>query len=312
MGRRIIGVIGQGFVGGALTQVASRHCDVWAYDKAGKLAPGAAFWEKPGTGKQISARSVAELVLKCESETTFTNLFFVCVPTPMRRSGECDISIVQSVLDEIAAVPFQPNDNRSFRIAVVKSTVPPGSCAMWNERYAGSNLKVIFNPEFLTEANALKDFEQQDRIILGGEPEAVAPAAELYEFLFRTVPVIKTTTQIAETVKYMTNAFLAVKVAFANEMRQLCDAMTVDYEQAITYAKLDKRLGDTHWRVPGPDGAWGFGGHCFPKDLSALMHHGSKLGVATPVMAGAWEKNLEVRAPADRDWRRMIGRAVSE
>jgi UDPglucose 6-dehydrogenase len=116
---------------------------------------------------------------------------------------------------------------------------------------------------------------------------------------------------IAETVKYATNAFLSVKVAFANELCQLCDAIKIDYEQTIELARLDDRLGDSHWRVPGPDGSRGFGGHCFPKDLNALMHMGRHLGVATPVMAGAWQKNLEVRSPAERDWERMLGRAVS-
>jgi UDPglucose 6-dehydrogenase len=195
---------------------------------------------------------------------------------------------------------------------VVKSTVPPGTCEAWNKRYVNTTLRVVFNPEFLTEANALRDFEQQDRIIVGGPHPCTTIVKRVYEAAFAGVPVIKTSSTIAETVKYMTNAFLSVKVAFANEMKQVCDAAGADYDKVVEYAKHDRRLGASHWNVPGPDGNAGYGGHCLPKDLNALMYMAKQLGVCTPVMAGAWEKNLEVRPPEVRDWEHMKGRAVTD
>lgn len=310
--KRIIGVIGQGFVGGAMTQVMSRYYDVWVHDKAGKVASGGQIPFAPGRGSR-RVESATELLAALESSDAYMGVVFLCLPTPMRRSGECDISIVQGVLDELARAPaFEGQRAVPLpRIAVVKSTVPPGTCEAWNEQYASTPLRVVFNPEFLTEANALRDFEQQDRIIVGGPRPYTDVVKQVYEAAFAGVPIIKTSSTIAETVKYMTNAFLSVKVAFANEMRQVCDAVGADYDKVVEYTKHDRRLGSSHWSVPGPDGARGFGGHCFPKDLNALMYLAGSHGVLTPVMAGAWKKNLEVRSQDDRDWEGMVGRAVT-
>jgi UDPglucose 6-dehydrogenase len=115
-------------------------------------------------------------------------------------------------------------------------------------------------------------------------------------------------------VKYLINCFFATKVSFANEMAQICEALelkglNVDYDKVVEYASYDKRLGPTHWKVPGPDGDRGFGGHCFPKDINALMYLAKSLNVDPKVLNGAWEKNQEIRK--DRNWERQIGRAVS-
>lgn len=123
-------------------------------------------------------------------------------------------------------------------------------------------------------------------------------------------------------VKYVTNCTLAVKVSLANEFEQICvsldsQGLNIDYDKVIEYAKLDSRIGTTHWAVPGPvplengDHAKGFGGHCFPKDINALIKIAESVGVNPAVMKAAWEKNLEVRPPSHRDWERQIGRAVS-
>ena len=124
-------------------------------------------------------------------------------------------------------------------------------------------------------------------------------------------------------VKYVTNCFLAVKVSFANEISQICESLdkngyNIDYDKVIEYAKFDQRIGESHWSVPGPvpthDGRYvrGFGGHCFPKDINALISVAKESGVNPTVMNAAWEKNLEVRGTNDRDWEHQIGRAVSK
>lgn len=305
-----VAVIGQGFVGGSLTTVfAERGFDVYVYDKAGKRAAGA---------RPDKFDSVEHLVKTCQGTgKKFSNVFFVCLPTPMFEDGEADLSIVEGVLKELAEV------GGTDRIAVVKSTIPPGTTERWNKMFEGTGLHVVFNPEFLTEANALDDMRNQNRIILGGPRPYINTVKLIFQTAFPKVPLIKTSSTTAEMVKYTINCFLATKVSFANEIAQLCEALdnkglNIDYDKVVEYAKLDTRLGNSHWAVPGPvpthDGRYvrGFGGHCFPKDLNALVYVAKNLGVDMKVLKGAWDKNLEVRGPEDRDWEHMQGRAVSK
>lgn len=305
MNNKSISVIGQGFVGGSLTTVMSEHgFTVYTYDKTGKRAPGGRCPREDG----FEADSVAGLVDACERVPGFPGVYFVCVPTPMYEDGSADLSIVQGVLEELASVAGE-------RTAVVKSTVPPGSTETWNKMFGPRGLHVVFNPEFLTEANALDDMRSQNRIVLGGPRPWINTVKQVYQTAFPKVPVIKTSSTTAEMVKYTTNCFLATKVAFANEMAQICETLDshgfdIDYDKVVEYAKVDPRLGTSHWSVPGPDGDRGFGGHCFPKDIRALMKVAEEFGVRPRVMLGAWEKNQEVRM--DRDWERQVGRAVSK
>lgn len=312
-----IAVIGQGFVGGSLTTVfAERGFDVYAYDKSGKYAKGSLpRHSDSAAGYPVS---INELVLDNEDGGTpgFTNVYFVCLPTPMFEDGSADLSIVESVLQELATIPGE-------RIAVVKSTVPPGTTEAWNQKFGPQGLHIVFNPEFLTEANSLDDMRNQNRIILGGPRPYINQVKQVFQEAFPNVPIVKTGSTTAEMVKYVTNCHLAVKVSFANEVAQICEALdkeglNIDYDKVVEYAKIDRRLGDTHWSVPGPvptdDGRYvrGFGGHCFPKDINALMSVARQYGVKPHVMQAAWDKNLEVRGPDDRDWEKQIGRAVSK
>jgi len=320
-------VIGQGFVGGSLTTVlAERGETVFVYDKLGKAAPGGLqVFDRvniDGSNESFQPNNIFEFVQSCELTRGFSGVFFVCVPTPMKADGSADISIVQSVLENIAAVP--DNWESPSRIAVVKSTIPPGTTERWNQDFEsrGLSLRVVFNPEFLTEANAVQDMRNQNRIVLGGPRPYINTVKQVFQKAFPQVQIVKTSSTTAEMVKYATNCFLAVKVSFANELAQICEALdekglNIDYDKVVEYAKLDKRLGESHWSVPGPvpthDGRFvrGFGGHCFPKDLNALSSIARENGVKPTVMDAAWEKNLEVRGPEDRDWEKMKGRAVS-
>ena len=320
-------VIGQGFVGGSLTTVlAERGETVLVYDKTGKVSQGGSatfvISNSEGIDEFVRPSNISEFVRMCESTRGFSGVFFVCVPTPMKADGSADISIVQSVLENIAAVP--DNWESPSRIAVVKSTIPPGTTERWNQDFEsrGLSLRVVFNPEFLTEANAVQDMRNQNRIVLGGPRPYINTVKQVFQKAFPQVQIVKTSSTTAEMVKYATNCFLAVKVSFANELAQICEALdekglNIDYDKVVEYAKLDKRLGESHWSVPGPvpthDGRFvrGFGGHCFPKDLNALSSIARENGVKPTVMDAAWEKNLEVRGPEDRDWEKMKGRAVS-
>jgi len=311
-----IAVIGQGFVGGSLTTILSENgFDVYAYDKSGKYAKGAL----PSCGNLAAGYpdSINELISDNERNGTpdFLNVYFVCVPTPMYKDGSADLSIVEKVLEELSSCPGE-------RIAVIKSTVPPGSIERWNKKYESAGLHIVFNPEFLTEVNAVNDMRNQQRIVLGGQSPYVDIVQNIFQMAFPKVLIIKTDSTTAEMVKYVTNCMLAVKVSFANEVAQICEALdkdgySIEYNKVIEYAKLDHRLGETHWSVPGPvpvhNGRYarGFGGHCFPKDINALISVARSYGINPAVMQATWEKNLEVRPLEDRDWELQVGRAVS-
>jgi len=226
----------------------------------------------------------------------------------MHFDGGADISIVKSVvqeLNDLSAEHIVPHRSE-LPVVVIKSTVPPGTTEELDK--ACPYLHVCFNPEFLREATAVEDFKNQSRIIVGGSRPGSTLVKQMYQHAYPDVPVTKTSSTIAELVKYVTNCFLATKVSFANEIFQICEALEVDYDKVVEYATKDRRLGTSHWSVPGPDGHYGFGLTCFPKDLNALIHKAKTLEVDATVMKAVWQKNLEVRP--ERDWEKMKGRAV--
>lgn len=285
--KNTIGVIGQGFVGSAVREGMKHVFNVETYDI--------------DLRKNTTCNSVEQLVNKVD------DVIFVCLPTPMKKNGRCDTRIVEDAISQIN----DANKRLSKKvIAVIKSTVEPGTTDRLNEKY--SNVSVIFNPEFLTEANSFNDFKNQNRIIVGGPRPASTVVKTLYRKAFPTVPIVKTGADVAETVKYFINCYLATKVSFANEMKQVCDKLNIDFDKVVEYALYDERIGKSHLSVPGPDGSLGFGGHCFPKDLNAIRFVAQDLGIKPTVLTAVWEKNLEVRPQAERDWENMIGRAVSK
>lgn len=339
-----IAVFGNGFVGGSMTTVMSeRGFDVYAYDKGGKYVDSAKTvrphnpWRKNHDPKLIGSAgpyrpksqeeldrdslwptSEKEFIQGCEKVENFSGIYFVCLPTPMNMTdGSADLSIVEGVLDELANVPGEKE-----RIAVIKSTVTPGSTEKWNQKYKGTKLKVVFSPEFLTEANALDDMRNQDRIILGGPKKQVNRVRDIFRMAFPNVPIHKTSSTNSELVKYTANCYLAVKVAYANEIYALCDklseTMDVDYDRIIELATLDKRLGTSHWKVPGPmpadDGSGklllSFGGSCLPKDVNNLISLAKSVDVKTEICSSAWSQCLRLRP--ERDWMKLEGRAVSK
>jgi len=271
-----IGVIGQGYVGTAIKLGFQDHYNVVTYDK---------FDLAKSTHSKI------------EDLVEETKIIFVCVPTPMRKDGTCYTGIVEEVIREI-------NETANDHIVVIKSTVPPGTTDRFNHEF--SNVTVIFNPEFLTEENFLDDFKNQNRIILGGSRKGTNKLRQIYSKVFPKAVIVKTGDKHAEMVKYFTNTFLATKVSFANEMYNICEQIGIDYDKVVEYAIYDERLGKSHWAVPGPDGDFGFGGHCFPKDLSAIINEFDTYGLLESVE----DVNNQVRE--NRDWEHMVGRAVLE
>jgi nucleotide sugar dehydrogenase len=277
-----IGIIGNGFVGSAIMHGFILHLDdIMIYDKDPKR----------------STHSMKDLVNK-------SDVIFICVPTPMFESGECDLSIVESVTKELSGY-----DCINKKVIVIKSTVVPGTTEGLAEKYPEMNF--VFNPEFLTERKARLDFINTSRIVLGSNNQLANNVVEkLYRLRFPYTKIIKTDFGTAQLIKYMANCFFATKVSFMNEMYQVCKAIEGDWESALEGFITDGRIGNSHIDVPGHDGDFGFGGKCFPKDLNAMIKCAEALGVSPDVMKGAWEKNKQVRK--DLDWYDIPGAVSSK
>tara|TARA_Y100000592_G_scaffold9190_1_gene12834 strand:+ start:10402 stop:11250 length:849 start_codon:yes stop_codon:yes gene_type:complete len=276
-----VGVVGQGFVGTAVYEGLKNHHKLLCYDKDDKV--------------NVKRLGVANLELLAE----YSEIIFVCVPTPMTQSGECYTGYVEEVVKEL-------DGYTKGKIVVIKSTIIPGTTASLNQKY--KNNTIVFSPEFLTEANSIDDFKNQTRIILGGDRKGTNKLRVMFSKAFPKAHIIKTDSTYAEMIKYLTNNFLTVKVAFANEMYKICERLRIDYDKVVEYATLDERLGPSHWGVPGPDGDFGYGGHCFPKDISAMIALTDLLQTPNHVLRGAEDTNGELRH--DKDWMKMQGRAV--
>jgi UDPglucose 6-dehydrogenase len=275
-----IGIIGQGFVGNAVYNKFKNHYNVLTFDLDNTLCNS----------------SFENINKDCKH-------IFVCLPTPMNKDGSCYTGLVEDLLVKLDK---HSKEISQSKIVVIKSTIPPGTTKKWNENF--DNLCVVFNPEFLTEANAVKDYENQNRIILGGPSHETLQLNSIFSTVFPDAKIINTNSTDAEMVKYTTNSFLAMKVSFANEIYQICKKVNADYDKVIESTIEDDRLGNSHWKVPGPDGDFGFGGHCFPKDINALISVALDNDISPKMLKATNEKNKEVRS--NKDWENMKGRAV--
>lgn len=282
-----IGIIGCGFVGSSIRAGLNEKNKIETYDK---------FNQDLST-----VSSLGDLIL-------VSDILFICLPTPMQQDGSCDTSIVVQTILEIDKIT---TDNEyDDKIIVIKSTVPPGTTKMLQEK-TSSSVNVVFNPEFLTEANHIEDFKNQKRIVLGGDncKKSLEKIKAMYMKQFPEVPYVMCGSLEAEITKYFCNCYLATKVSFANEMRQLCDSLNADYDRIVEASVYDTRIGKSHLAVPGPDGKKGFGGSCFPKDINAIIDVMKQNNIEPKVLRAVWDKNLEVRP--EKDWEQLKGRAVS-
>ncbi len=277
-----IGIVGNGFVGSS-------------------VAFG--FSAQTGCEADIKIYDKDELKSTHSLESTLTSDFiFVSVPTPSNPDGSINLDVVYNIFEEMNNL-----NHRTDNVFLLRSTVTPGTTRKLQRKFR--NLNIIFNPEFLTERSAKLDFINQARFILGGRKKDTNKVEKLFKWRFgETMPVIKTNYETAEMIKYMNNCFFATKVSFLNEMYQIADSCGVDWDMALEGFARDGRVGHSHLNVPGPDGKFGFGGSCFPKDVQAMIHFSKKLNINPSVLSGVWEKNLDVRP--EKDWKKLKGRAV--
>ena len=222
-----IGIVGQGFVGSAIRAGLENFYKILTYD----------------LDETKCSSTHEDVCLK-------SDIVFICLPTPMRPSGECDTRILERAINRIESVCFKSYEINN-PILVIKSTIPPGTTERINKN---CKLSVCFSPEFLTEANSFDDFKNQTRIIIGGPRPETGKVKQMFRRAFPEIPIIKTGSNTAETVKYFINCFLATKVIFANEMYDICSAAGIDFDKVTEYALYDKRIGSSHLMVPVPDG----------------------------------------------------------
>jgi len=206
-------------------------------------------------------------------------IIFICVPTPYK--GKCDISLVDKSISIL----------EGNKIVVIKSTVIPGTTEKMQKKYPQH--KIFFNPEFLTEKNAFEDMKNPDRQIVGYLGNEYELAKEILELLPKTSynAIIGATT--AEMIKYYTNCFLALKVAFANQIYDLCEKMGIDYQEVKKGLVADKRIGKTHLDI-FVEGKRGFGGKCFPKDTKALLKFSQQKKVGLTILREAIKYNQKI------------------
>ena len=268
-----VGVIGNGFVGEAISFAFSSVSDLYVYD----------------TDPLKSLNDLKSIHI-CD-------FVFICVPTPMFQDGSQDLSYVESSFKKATKKP----------VYILKSTVLPGTTEKLSKKY--SNIKIIFSPEFLTERTAKLDMLTQSRIILGGEFSLTEKVKILFNQRFKTKNIIQTDSKTAELIKYMNNTFFATKVSIMNEFKLLCKKIGANWEEALEGFVSDGRIGDSHLNVPGHDGKLGYGGTCFPKDVNALLSFSKKHDIELNTIKGGWNTNLKVRV--EKDWEKKEGRSVS-
>jgi UDPglucose 6-dehydrogenase len=228
---------------------------------------------------------------------------FIAVGTPSRRGdGHADLSYVYAAAEEVAALVD------GFTVVVTKSTVPVGTGdeieAIFKRVRPDADVAVVSNPEFLREGAAIEDFKRPDRVVVGTEDERAREVMrELYRPLYlNETPMVFTNRRTSELIKYASNAFLAMKITFINEMADLCEAVGADVQQVARGMGLDNRIGGKFLHA-GP----GYGGSCFPKDTLALVRTARDAGTPLELI----ETTVRVNDDRKRAMARKVVRALN-
>ena len=293
-----ISIIGCGYVG-AVTGAcfaALGHDIVFVELDPGKIAAinaGRAPIYEPGLDELLQKHSsritatddLADAV--CHTEVTF-----ICVGTPSRQDGSIDLTYVRSAAAEIGRIL---KEKRGYQTVIVKSTVLPGTTEGFVlpilEAESGKRGFVDFglasNPEFLREGSALADFFTPDRIVIGASDDR---SRRLLEELYSPIdcPKMITAIPVAEMIKYVSNAFLATKISFANEIGNICKQMGIDTAEVFRGVGMDHRINPAFFQS-----GIGFGGSCFPKDVRALIAKAEEVGVEPKILKDVIEVNEE-------------------
>ncbi len=230
-----------------------------------------------------------------------SDFIFIAVNTPAGKNGEVDITYVREAAKGIA------KSLNGHKIIINKSTVPIGAgdvVTQMIQRYAssGASFDVVSNPEFLREGSAVADLLRPERVVIGATRRAAAEkVAEIYKPL--QCPIVITDLKSAEMIKYASNAFLATKISFINEIANLCDEVGADIHQVVQGMSYDSRIGGQFFNA-----GLGFGGSCFPKDVSGLIHIGKNNRVSFRILPQV----LEVNRGQRRHFLKKVSHAVGK
>lgn len=279
-------MVGAGYVG--LTTavcLAERNHDTVCVDidsgRVARLAGGVVPVDEPGLPELLGSglRSGALRFSENYDELADREVVFVCVPTPRGADGSADLSAVDAAVGNLAEV-LGPG-----AVLAMKSTVPVGTTRRLSEQLGTHRIRAVSNPEFLRESHAVYDFRHPDRILIGAEDDT---AAETMEQLYGAAAgeAFRMSPESAELAKYASNAFLAVKISYANSLAQLCARVGADIGDVTRCMGADIRIGP-HFLQPGP----GWGGSSLPKDTAELLHTGRSYGVELAEVSSACRTN---------------------
>jgi len=276
-----IGVMGVGIVGGATAKFLGKAHELFLYDKFKQ--------------EYNSLENLKNLAKNSE-------IIFICVPTPMKITGEIDHSSVYNSLDQLVEEMRKTGRNPQDVLITIRSTAVSGTTDSLSWKYP---FRFSFNPEFLREKHAIEDMENTDRIVIGANDErSRIQLQEAYKSIFPNARYVLVTTKEAEMIKYAANVTLASQIATANEIYQICKAIGINYNTIKEAILLDNRIG-RNIDVPGNDGDLGFGGKCFPKDLRALIRLAQEHEYDPYLLQEIWRTNEKVRE--NKDWLKISG-----
>lgn len=240
---------------------------------------------------EFVSTDILETIKKSETSNDW-NVYIVCVPTPSLESGECDTSIVSSIVKELSC-----NVKKSSTV-FIKSTIQPRTSRMLHNVYSSDAFDICFLPEFLTERSAHLDMYNANFALIG---TADGIDNQVYNLLLKSlykhksIDIYTRKYEVCEMFKYTVNVFLATKVWFFNEICELAECMNFEYSELQELLKLDPRIGESHTLVPGPDGKYSFGGSCFPKDTRSLRFTQHKENLPDTVLTEILKRSEELR-----------------
>ena len=291
-------IVGTGYVG-LVTGVCfaefgySVTCIDKDTERLEELKSGICPFFEPGMDKlldkHINKTKLLSFASSIKNNSENTNIFFITVGTPTRRlEDEADLSFVWQVADEIS------ESIKKYCLVVTKSTVPVGTTSevkkIISNKVDQKLFDVVSNPEFLREGSAIDDFIRPDRVVIGTDnKKSENVMRELYRPLFlKETPIVATSIETSEIIKYASNSFLATKIAFINEVADLCEVVGADVQQVAHAMGIDKRIGSKFLNA-GP----GFGGSCFPKDVKAFASTAKKKNIDLSIIDAVNKSNQE-------------------
>lgn len=232
------------------------------------------------------------------------DITFICVPTPMSKDSNQDISLVEGVLEKLEKLNLES-------LVVIKSTILPNNI----KNLSGLSNNLVYNPEFLREKHADDDFINSPLIVFGGNEKACKFLSDFYSLHTKCLSQNHFFTDhiTASLVKYTINSFLATKVSFFNELHSLFSKSesSDNWENFIKILSMDKRIGDSHMQVPGHDGRYGFGGACLPKDSKAFLLFSQQMNAELKVLKSAIDANNKIRGKYNNQTEREIEQNIT-